>query len=157
MSELGQTPLRAQDAAFLNQGSVVGRKVDFVDIAVASTYATISISAGALATPFRISAALYDPLVPTALRTSQNLIVPDDCIVFYYVDFYVDNDNTDGYQLAVGSSLSAAQKLVWLFSDWDEKTPFTGTSQSHVYQFFNNDVSSHIVYAHVSIKYIITK
>jgi hypothetical protein len=161
MSQLGQAPEPAQSGAFLQQESVGGTKVDFISSTVnaATTggvaFASIAVPAGT-AVNIAIDATLYDPLIPVADRTSANIIDTSKCQVFYYLDFFVDTDNDFNYELAVGPSLSADQLQVYARGQWDEKTPLVGTSQRRIMQLANGGASSHTVYIHSYVKYILS-
>lgn len=149
-----QAPRRAEDGSFLHAASVTGRKVDFILPTQSSSSVSFALPAGT-STSLGLNAVLYDPLLPTAQRTSQNIITPSNCIVWWYVDFWVDTDNDFNYELAIGTSLSAEQQLVYIRTQWDELTPVTGSSQRRIYQFVNGGASSHTIYLRAQARYII--
>lgn len=155
MSQLGQAPQPAEHGSFLEQNSVSGRAVEFIETIVADNFATTTLAAGARDT-VSISVQLWPSDIDDAAKTVTNLIPPSRCIVFYYTDFFIDTNDNFAYEMAVGSSLSAGQAKVGIAAQWDEKTPDAYSSQRRLIQLVNNDSSQHTVYTKVTIKYIIT-
>lgn len=153
MSQLGQSPEKAQSGSFLHAGSTPGSKIAYIDnIAIGS--AILALTAGGHGT---ISADIdiYDPAIPEALRTDENIKSWYNAAVWPYFDIFVDNDANFNYFVGAGGSLSADQTLVkyqWV----NLITPTDGKTHTLYMTFYNGGASPHTIYFYVGAKYVIT-
>lgn len=156
MSQLGQAPERGQSGSFLNKGSVYGPRVNFVSQSSTGT-ASFTIAANS---PWTVQSVLraFDPSLTDAQQTDDMVIDPSKIQNWDAADIYIDNDNDSNYYIGWGASLSSGQTKVTMGS-FDQITPedtSTGNpySAETTYLFYNNDGSSHVVYIHLTGRFI---
>lgn len=153
MSQLGQSPEKGQAGAFLHAGSTAGSKIAYIDN-IAIGFASATLPAGSHAT-IGTDIDIYDPLIPVALRTDENIKQWYAAAVWPYFDIFIDNDANFNYFLGAGSSLSADQALVKGIP-LNLITPTNGKTHTIYMTFYNEGASQHIVYFYVGAKYVIT-
>lgn len=149
----GQAPERGQSGSFITQASISGKKVDFILPTTQGTASGSIASGGTLS--ITAATTLYDLSVPAASRTSENVYPWANCAVWPYFNIFIDNDNDFNYKFASGASLSSGQKNI-LVSIVPAITPLSGYSNTITLMFKNFDTSSHTIYFHFTVKYVIT-
>ncbi len=146
MGELGQAPRPAENARFLQQNSLAGSKIDYVQTSSVG-YGTLVIPAGTAAA-FNVQLSLYNNGDPIQPRVDFN-----DQISWFYMDFFIDNDLNLDYEYGVGGSLTAEQQKV-VISKYEPLTHIVIPTQRTIYHITNFGSSSHTVYGYVLTKYI---
>ena len=155
MGQLSQSPKPAEHGRFLQQSSVGGAKVNFILEAGLNTASSSFVLTAGTTSDLGLAAILYDPIIPGEDRTDTNIVDTEDCVGFWYVDFWIDTDNNFDYAMSYGSALSAEQLLVGFNSSRDERTPQTGQTHRRIYSFYNNGASDHTVYLRARFRFMI--
>lgn len=152
MSKLSQLPDRAKNAAFLHQESVKGEKISFVQQSTVSS-GSITLTTGQSG-GFSIPAEFHT-VQPPAIRDATTLIPFNQCIVWFYYDLFVDNNNDFNYEFDNGGLLTNAMRNIQL-RERNVLTQSSTNSHELIVSFFNNDTSTHTLYITVQAKFIIT-
>lgn len=85
----------------------------------------------------------------------DNIVSPTDIMAWNYFNAYIDTDNDNDYDLAAGTSLSAAQKNILTVADYQPGS-WSGTySHKRIYRFRNKDSSTHVMYGYAVWRYMV--
>lgn len=135
MSQLGQAPKPAENAAFLHPTSVTGGKVDFVQYSDVSDTSFVVPANDSRA--LTVNLFVYDDV--------GNLLDFEEALpIYHYLDAYIDTNLDPAYEHIVGASLSVGQRKI-VVSPYKPAGGGTASLRS-IYRFFNNDASDHTIY-----------
>lgn len=161
MSQLGQRPERAQNARFLQQDTVVGQKVDFVNQSVYATAGMITLQATG-------DGSLQDFgyfQINLILTRDDNVLPWESTLAFPYVNFYIDDggagapDDNKLWRLGADATSTRGQQSIDIIPMpfYPDVSSFAdGYSNTNYYYCRNYDSSSHTIRAVTFWKYIVT-
>lgn len=148
-----QHPDHPRSGASIIKGSMSGRKNQFIRQSSVGT-GSLSIPAGGSGW-INILTDIYPPQLSETITTLDDILEPDDAVVWVEADFYIDVDNDTDYRWNNGASLSNDQLGV-IISQVEAMSASFGESHHTQFKVFNNGADPHTVYYGVRARCIIT-